>query len=98
MKHTLMALLLAGGLLAADAATAKNKKPLSQKGYWVAETNKDNPQKTIVRYYSWQHELVYTEVVTGRRLRFNKKQLQELKEKTDIALSLAGAMPSKAPL
>lgn len=94
-KHTLVALLLAGGLLAATATQAGTDKPLSQKGYWVAEISEDQSDKTVVRYYSWQHQLVYTEVITGRKLKFNKKQLRELKEKTDIALSVASAQFNK---
>jgi hypothetical protein len=92
-KHTLMALLIAGGLMTSTLALAGGHKPLSTKGYWVAETSAAHPGKTIVRYYTWQHQLVHTEVITGRKVKFRQKQLQALKEKTDIAISVAATRP-----
>jgi hypothetical protein len=92
-KHTFAVLLLAAGLLASTTGSAGAQKPLSTKGYWVAETSAAHPGKTIVRYYTWQHQLVHTEVITGRKIKFRQKQLQALKEKTDIAISVAATRP-----
>lgn len=47
---------------------------LSDKGYWVVESNVKTPRKSIVHFYNNEHIVVYREKVEGIRINLNKKK------------------------
>jgi hypothetical protein len=51
-------------------------KWVSEKGYWVIETNKQTPQNSIVYFYTNEHVLVYKEKVEGVVLNLNKRKIK----------------------
>ena len=45
---------------------------VSDKGYWVVETNIHTPKQYIVRFYNNEHRLVGTKNINGMRLNMKK--------------------------
>jgi hypothetical protein len=74
------------------------KMVVSEKGYWVIESNIRSPRESRVHYYNNQHQLVHTETISGRKLKIeNRKTLLALKEKTDLAVDLYEKMAAREP-
>jgi len=49
-------------------------KWISDKGYWVVESNKKTPKEATVFFYNNDHNLVYKEEIKGQKLKLNKKK------------------------
>jgi len=49
---------------------------VSDKGYWVLESNIHTPLNHIIRFYNNDHVLVYTEKLTGIKLNTDKKKVK----------------------
>lgn len=49
-------------------------KWISNKGYWVIESNKQTPQNSIVYFYSNDNVLVYKEKIEGVVINLKKRQ------------------------
>lgn len=47
---------------------------LSDKGYWVIESNVKTPRKSIVHFYNNDHVVVYREKVEGIKINLNRKK------------------------
>lgn len=61
---------------------------LSDKGYWVVESNVKTPRKSIVHFYNNEHVLVFREKLDGVRLNLNRKKvLYRLKATLENAVS-----------
>jgi len=62
---------------------------VSDKGYWVLESNIHSPLNHIVRFYTNEDVLVYTENISGMRLNPDKRKvkmkLKEVLEATVLA-------------
>jgi hypothetical protein len=43
-------------------------KWMSQKGFWVIQSNLKSSKNSIIYFYTNDHELVYKEKVTGKRI------------------------------
>lgn len=68
----------------ADLSPKKHPKWISDNGFWVVESNIHTPKNAIVRFYTNNGELVYTERLDGIKLNTNKrKTLMKLKSVTD---------------
>lgn len=60
---------------------------LSDRGYWVVESNVKTPRKSIVHFYNNDHVVVYREKVEGIRINLNrKKTLYRLKAALEQAI------------
>lgn len=61
---------------------------ISDRGYWVEESNIHHPKNHIFRFYTNEHVLVYTEKLEGIKLNIEKRKVQEkLKEVLDTVLT-----------
>ena len=63
--------------MAQDDANFGQPQPpkwVSEKGYWVIESNIKTPKSSIVRFYTNDHNLVYTEKVEGVKVNVQKKK------------------------
>ena len=54
--------------------TPRSPRWLSEKGYWVVESNIKTPENSIVYFYTNDHKLVYTEKVNGVVLNTSKRK------------------------
>ena len=71
-----------------DEPKPKTPKWLSDKGYWVVESNKKTPKDAIVYFYNNENILVYKEEVRNKKLKLNrKKNLLRLKAALDEAVT-----------
>jgi len=59
-----------------DATNGQPRSPkwISEKGYWVIESNIKTPKSSIVRFYTNDQHLIYTETVEGVVLNVKKKK------------------------
>lgn len=70
--------------LFATAAYAQNLSPAQKVDFasWVIESNVKTPKKSTVKFYNAKQELIYEEVVEGKRLNVRrertKKKLNEI--------------------
>ena len=82
-KHFTLSILTVVFACAACTCSAQKEKPawVSDKGYWVLESNVNNPKSNIVYFYNLAHVLVYKEKVEGVKIKLKKtKILLHLKE------------------
>ncbi|HET6995989.1 MAG TPA: hypothetical protein VFI06_13445 [Chitinophagaceae bacterium] len=92
MKQIRSYLLVAAFSLAAFCSMAQaGKQPgaprwVSDKGYWVLESNIHHPLDHVIRFYNNDNTLIYTETVTGMKINLKKKKV---KMKLKIALESA---------
>jgi len=54
------------------------KIPASDNGYWVVENNKKAPKENVVKFYNLKNELIYQEIVSGKRLRINNNRTRAI--------------------
>jgi hypothetical protein len=55
-------------------AQAKSEAPkwMCEKGYWVIQSNLKTPKNCIIYFYTIHHELVYKEVISGKKINIEK--------------------------
>ena len=83
-----LALLLAStaGSFTAQAAGAAPSECAARQGYWNIETNLTTRDKSIVRFYNAEHQLVYEEQLDGvcldlsQRCAANRRTTRELNQ------------------
>ncbi|MBO9199667.1 MULTISPECIES: hypothetical protein [Niastella] len=88
MKKQLMVTLLAGLLIQASIFAQNKSKGspegVSEKGWWVIESNIHTPKKNIVYFYNNDGVMVYKEKIDGIRINPSRKttriQLQQVLE------------------
>ncbi len=51
-------------------------KWVSEKGYWVVESNVRDPFNHIIRFYNNDDVMVYKETLSGVRLNLNRKKVK----------------------
>ena len=57
---------------------------VSDKGFWIIETNVKTPKSSIVYFYNNDRQLIYSERVEGRKLKVKRKRtLVQLKNALD---------------
>lgn len=82
MKQAYLALLLTAlSFLFASATNAQEEEPrqetpkwVSEKGYWVVESNKKTPKGAIVYFYTNENILVYKEEIKNQKLKLSRKK------------------------
>lgn len=90
MKKTLKLILVAAGFVIAGSVAAaqnensqrKNADWLSDKGYWVIQTNKNSPQEHTVYFYNTDNKLI-------SKQQFKKANLKPGSRKTKVKLKKA---------
>lgn len=62
---------------------------VSDKGYWVAESNIKTPMDHTIRFYTNDHELIHTEKISGVKLNLDKKKTKmKMKNALEKTISL----------
>jgi hypothetical protein len=73
---------------AQDNASPVSPRWISDKGYWVIESNIHTPLDHIILFYNNDNVLVYKETVTGVRINANKRKVKmKLKKALESALT-----------
>ncbi|MBL7757049.1 MAG: hypothetical protein JNL59_06640 [Chitinophagaceae bacterium] len=54
--------------------TPSTPKWVSDKGYWVVESNMNQPQQYTIRFYNNQHELIGRKDLSGIKLNVRKRK------------------------
>lgn len=71
-----------------ETPAATTPEWVSEKGYWVVESNKKTPKDATVYFYTNDHQMVYKEEVKGRKLKLNRnKTLLHLKAVLEEAIT-----------
>ena len=86
----LMLTLFSLNVIAQEPAAHRPAMPewLSDKGYWVIESNVKTPRNSIVHFYNNEHVVIYREKIAGVRINLNrKKTLFRLKQALEQAYS-----------
>jgi hypothetical protein len=89
MKKQLTVLLIAGLLFQASTFAQSKGSPegVSEKGWWVIETNVHMPKKNIVYFYNNDGTLVYKEKIEGIRINPSRKTTRmQLKQVLESAV------------
>jgi hypothetical protein len=60
-------------------AQSKSEAPkwMCEKGYWVIQSNVKTPKNCVIYFYTTQHQLVYKEVVSGKRINIEKTNIRK---------------------
>lgn len=84
MKKTLIFLMCSIFLGYSLKAQNKSEVPkwMCEKGYWVIQSNLKTPKSCVIYFYTRQHDLVYKELVSGKKINSEKtstrKHLEEV--------------------
>ena len=57
-------------------ATPLTPRWVSEKGYWVAESNINSPKQCTIRFYNNDHVMVYSEKVEGVVLKLERPKVK----------------------
>ena len=89
--HAVLLLSLVSLSAFTQSVTAQSEKLpawLSEKGYWVIESNVKTPKNCVVHFYNNDHAVIYREKIEGLKLNLNrKKTLMRLKVALEQALT-----------
>src|ERR1700742_3693580 len=85
MKKAILILALA----AITGFAHAQKVPMSDKGYWVIENNKQTPKQNIVKFYNLNSELVYQESINGKKVNVNNNRTRKALNNT-LQMALDG--------
>ncbi len=87
-------------MLLVFTAMAQQKKRLPrwlpEDGYWVTESNIHAAKNHIVRFYTNDNVLIYSEKITGTKLNINKRKVK-MKLKEVLQLSMTAWKKNKHP-
>ena len=61
-----------------EAGATSSSKWVSDKGYWVIESNTNEPLQHAIRFYTNENVLVYKEAVTGIKLNPAKRKVKKM--------------------
>jgi len=89
---------LSTNVIAQQNETEDQRTPkwISDKGYWVIESNIKTPQSSVIHFYNTDNTKIYSEKVEGVKLNIKKrKTLMQLKKALDESLMAWGK--SKLP-
>ena len=56
-------------------------KWMSEKGYWVIQSNLKTPKDATIFFYTPQHELIYKELISGKKINIEKIKTRKHLEK-----------------
>lgn len=54
--------------------SSQGPKWISEKGFWVVESNIHQPRKSIIYFYNNKKELVYKELITDEKFKLHKRK------------------------
>lgn len=93
---SLLAIVFLSLVTASVFAQSEKQAPwVSDKGFWVVESNVKEPQHHTLRFYTNEGALMYTETIKGVKLNLNKKKVKmQLKAALETA-SLAWQQSKK---
>lgn len=79
-------MLIAGLIIASFTATAQEEDPVlpawvSDKGYWVVESNRNVADSCTVYFYNNDLQLVYRETIRNAKLDISKRRVRMLLKK-----------------
>lgn len=60
----------------ASAQKRVSQNPNDPKGFWVIQSNIHSPKTSTVYFYNNHQELIYKELVTGKRININRKKIR----------------------
>ena len=111
MKKIRSTFLLIASLVAVQAGIAQypdgdnapaRPRWYSEKGFWMVESNINNPKNSIVRFYNNDQRLIYTENVYGVELNTKKRRtlmkLKRVLEKVVFAWEVNGTVKNEGEL
>ncbi len=76
-----------------ETAVKATPKWISEKGYWVIESNIKLPKTSVVNFYNNDNVLIYSEKVEGVKLNTERRQTcMRLKKVLDQSLIVWGKM------
>ena len=77
-------------------------KWMSEKGYWVIQSNLKTPKNATIYFYTTKHELVYKEFISGKKINIEKiktrKHLEEVLNQAVIAWQNEGIVKENQQL
>ena len=77
-------------------------KWMCEKGYWVIQSNLKTPKNATIFFYTPQHELVYKEFVSGKKINIDKlktrKHLEEVLNQAVTAWQKEGVVKENQQL
>jgi hypothetical protein len=85
MKKAILILMLTGLTYFANA----QKVPMSDKGYWVIESSKQNPKQSVIKFYNLDDKLVYQETITGKKVKIDNNRTRKALNQT-LLIALEG--------
>lgn len=72
-----------------DASAAFTPRWVSDKGYWVVETNVHAPLDHVIRFYNNDNVMIYSETLQGMKLNTNRNKIKmKLKKALESAVSV----------
>ncbi|RNI29167.1 hypothetical protein [Rufibacter latericius] len=78
MKNIFLKFVLVVGLFTFLPSPKVSAQAPASSWYWVVESNTRQKKSSIVRFYNKEHQLVYEESVTGRKLDIKKPKTRKL--------------------
>ncbi|ALI97697.1 hypothetical protein [Rufibacter tibetensis] len=78
MKNTFLKFAMVVGLFTFLPDFTVSAQTTTASWYWVVESNTRQKKTSIVRFYNKEHQLVYEEKVTGRKLDIRKPKNKKL--------------------
>ena len=97
IKFLILAVIVCLGTLIANAQdSAKPPRWVSDKGYWVVESNIHQPLENIVSFYTTDDILIYKEIVSGKKLDTRKTSIK-MKLKKALEASVTAWQQQKQP-
>jgi len=90
------AFVLTATLSFAQQESTRSLSWVSEKGYWVVESNTQTPLQHTVRFYTNEDVLVYTENISGIRLNPDKRKVK-MKLKQVLETSVTAWQKSNQP-
>ena len=82
--------------------TSRSPRWVSEKGYWVVESNIKTPKNSIVYFYTNDQKLVYTEKINGMVLNTSKRKtrmkLKKVLDKVVNAWETTGVVKAEGEL
>jgi hypothetical protein len=85
----LILVLISIGAFAQEQGRRQPRFPrwISEKGYWVVETNRHSPRHHLIRFYNNDHILLYSKSLAGVKLNPDKRRVKmKLKRELETAI------------
>jgi hypothetical protein len=81
-----IALSVAFVVLCSFSNWATASQPKKSKGYWVIENNLNQKDKTIIRFYNQENELLQEQILEGKYLELDAATVKTLNQSLELYL------------